>query len=114
MPGFDRTGPSGFGPMTGGGQGFCARRGFHTSRRGSGARFFGGRRGWRDRRWAAGMPGRRRGGVGAPWAFQDAHPYTSRDEPTGLREYAAWLKEELGAVEERLGKPEVSSVKEEK
>ena len=54
-----------------------------------------------------------RGKGGAPWACQDAHPYGPGDEPTGLREYAAWLKEELGAVEERLKKLEVSSVKEE-
>lgn len=113
MPGFDRTGPSGFGPMTGGGQGFCGRRGFGASRWGSGTRFSGGGRGWRRRYWPAGMPGHLRGEGGAPWAFQDAYPYGPGDEPTGLREYAAWLKEELGAVEERLRKLEVRSVKEE-
>ena len=112
MPGFDRTGPSGCGPMTGGGRGFCGPRGFGASRCGASTRFAAGGRGWRRRYRAAETPGLMRGGVGAPSAFQGAHPYAPGDERSRLREYPAWLQEELGAVEERLRKLEVRSAKE--
>ncbi len=68
MPGGDRTGPLGAGPVTGRGAGFCAGyglpgylnpvgRGF-----GRGAGFMGGfgggrGRGWRHQYWATGLPG---------------------------------------------------------
>jgi hypothetical protein len=100
--------------MIGGRQGFCDSRGFRANRWCPDKRFSGGGRGWRCRYWTAGMLGRMRGGSGAPWAFDDALPYGLGDERTGLREYAAWLKDELGAVEERLRQLEVRSVKEEK
>ena len=67
MPGGDRTGPMGAGPMTGRGAGFCAGydvpgymnnipgRGFGGGRgRGLGRGFRGGGRGWRNQYYATG------------------------------------------------------------
>ncbi len=42
MPGFDKTGPAGEGPMTGGGRGVCASPDTGTPRLGWGRRLFGG------------------------------------------------------------------------
>jgi hypothetical protein len=59
MPGGDRTGPLGYGPMTGRGAGYCAGYGVpgymnpaHGRGRGSG----GGGRGWRHMYYATGLP----------------------------------------------------------
>jgi len=41
MPGFDRTGPAGMGPMTGGGRGFCGPAGAGLRRFYPGYRGFG-------------------------------------------------------------------------
>ena len=67
MPGGDRTGPLGKGPMTGRGRGFCAGYAVPAyaqpwAGRGSGwglGLSGGGRggRGWRNRFWATGVPG---------------------------------------------------------
>jgi hypothetical protein len=60
MPGGDRTGPMGGGPLTGGGFGFCAPSpGRGVSRYGIGGRQggFGRGRGWRNRFWATGRTG---------------------------------------------------------
>ena len=109
MPGLDRTGPAGMGPITGWGRGLCgSRRSF-----GRGQQFWGygrgyGRgwgRGWRHRYSATGMPG---------WGWMYPPPrggyfgpsYSQEDELAALKEEAAWLKEELNAVEERLSELE--------
>ncbi len=79
MPGRDRTGPVGMGPLTGRGMGFCAGMtnpadaesapppcggaGF-----GRGLGFGGGRRGRRNMFYATGLPGWMRAGAGAPAA----------------------------------------------
>ena len=73
MPGGDRTGPAGMGPMTGRAAGFCAgyaAAGFTSS---PGGRGFGGRRGGRGggrgrRNWfhATGVPGWQRTAAGWP------------------------------------------------
>ena len=53
MPGFDGTGPRGFGPMTGWRRGNCVGPGGFLSARGGLGRFgSGGGRGWRNRNWA--------------------------------------------------------------
>ena len=62
MPGGDRTGPAGRGPMTGRGAGFCAGcgvPGFTNLGYRAGGAFFGGRggRGRRNRFFATGVPG---------------------------------------------------------
>ena len=71
MPGGDRTGPMGMGPMTGRGAGYCA--GFAAPGFASGGRggFFGrgrgGGRGWRNMFYATGCPaGHGWRGVGRP------------------------------------------------
>jgi hypothetical protein len=116
MPGFDRTGPAGMGPRTGWGRGLCGSRGYY----GGGQRFWGygrgyGRgwgRGWRHRYWATGMHGwgpmypPPRGGYYGPWEADYDQPYSQEGELAALKEEAAWLKEELNAVEERLGELE--------
>jgi hypothetical protein len=62
MPGGDRTGPMGMGPMTGRGAGFCAGHGvpgYSNPGYGAGGAVFGGRggRGRRNRFFATGIPG---------------------------------------------------------
>ena len=72
MPGGDRTGPLGAGPMTGRGAGFCAGysmpgyanpisgRGWFGFGRGRGWFGRGGGRGWRHWYYATGLPGDRK------------------------------------------------------
>ena len=72
MPGGDRTGPIGYGPMTGRAAGFCAgydRPGYANPGPGRGFGWGGGGRGrggrgWRHRYYATGMPGWMRSGWG--------------------------------------------------
>ena len=103
MPGFDRTGPAGMGPMTGWGRGLCGPYGGRGGRRSFGPWFgWGGRgRGWRHRYWATGMPGWGRM-YPPPWEGYYGPVYSQEDELAVLKEEAAWLKEELNVVEERL------------
>ncbi len=102
MPGFDRTGPSGIGPMTGGGRGRCAPRGTFRDRlfRGTG---FGQGRGF----------GMGHGSGRCTWvpAYYDA-PYSSvsaksRDQEIDiLKNEAQALKEELKDIESRISELE--------
>jgi hypothetical protein len=95
MPGFDGTGPAGFGPMTGGGRGFCVEpgwRGYPRYGRGGG---YG--RGWRHRFWATGIPGR--GWWRAPYGYPDLTP---QEESEWLKQEAAGLEKELEAVRQQL------------
>ena len=91
MPGGDRSGPMGGGPLTGGGFGFC--RGDSTTRRfsrgGYGGRQggFGRGRGRRNRFWATGQPG---------WQ-QDATA-----EKGNLEEESASLEAEIQGLTARL------------
>ena len=84
MPGGDRTGPTGAGPMTGRGVGICAGYGVpgymnpgfgraYGAGRGRGfgrGMGMGGGRGWRHQYYRTGLPGWARGG----WAFGRSHP----------------------------------------
>jgi len=82
MPRFDRTGPMGFGPVTGRGLGPC-----------------GGERGWR-RGYGYG-PGRFRGyGVGGYGLYQPR--VTGKEEVEMLTDEAGGLEEELKSIKERL------------
>jgi hypothetical protein len=90
MPGGDRTGPAGFGPMSGRGAGFCAGypvAGFMNPAwgRGWGRGFGGGGGGWRHRRWyyATGVPGWQR-----PWVAEpnSAPPFPAPFAPAISRE----------------------------
>jgi len=127
MPGFDRTGPLGLGPRTGGGFGFCSpvapysggygpavfgvgRGGF--PRGGGRGRTFGGGRGWW---WRAGM-------LGYPGYPQFANPsipygtsFSSPEEEKGLlKEHMKSLEEELKNVQKRISDLEASPPQEPK
>ena len=124
MPGMNRTGPRGEGPMTGRGAGLCAGYGVPGSMqtgfggwavggrgRGAGQRFGGGGRGWRHQYYATGQPGWARG-YGPPIAFdpalrggisatpgrRDAHA----EEVASLDEQARHLRASLETIESRL------------
>jgi hypothetical protein len=111
MPGGDRTGPAGAGPMTGRGLGYCSGNtapGYAYGRGGFGGGYGGGFRrapgtGGRGRGrmnmfYATGLPGYARYGYGvAPAAV------TAADEAEVLRNQAAVLEQELQLVKERLG-----------
>lgn len=104
MPGFDKTGPMGMGPMTGGARGLCSPSARPFIGRGFGPFFgrVGGRgRGYRHMYWATGLPGWMRAGPGAyntPLTMQ----HTKEQEIGFLRDQAEALKEDLDAIESRL------------
>jgi len=119
MPGGDRTGPMGLGPMTGRAAGYCAgfsAPGFTTPMAGGGfggrgrGRAFAGRggggRGWRHQYYATGLPGWARAGWGfAPYAAYEA-PYapsmTTEQEVELLREQAKYFNDALDDVKKRI------------
>jgi len=80
MPGFDRTGPGGMGPMTGGGRGLCNPAGGYR-------RFSPGFRGsvWYNRGYAA-----------------PAQPDFDRMDLEGLKNQTEALKKELQALERQI------------
>ncbi|MBO8158241.1 DUF5320 domain-containing protein [Thermosyntropha sp.] len=89
MPGFDGTGPLGYGPMTGRGLGPCGRglrRGYFGFGRGRGIGF-----------------GRRFGGFGR-WFGGFADPRFVYD--FNLKDYKRYLEQELAIVNEELAKEE--------
>ncbi len=116
MPGFDRTGPMGMGPMTGGGRGLCNPSvPYGRSYFSGGFRpwFGGGRSRGRGRRhWyrATGLPGWMRFGQVGPgvypggyqWGYPPVSPYTKEQETGLLKDQAAALKNELDAIDSRL------------
>jgi hypothetical protein len=98
MPGFDQTGPTGAGPMTGGGWGYCTGYRSADQRRIApyyrcGRGFGGGGRGWRHQYYATGLTGWQRVGYIAP---------TPEQEISGLKNTAEWLKQQLEAVTRRI------------
>ena len=104
MPGFDRRGPTGMGPMTGWGRGRCSQYGRRGGRQPFGP-WFGrdrGGRGWQH--WNRGY-GQRRGGWGGFPRSQEPYYedlYTKDEEMAILKEEAAMLKEQLNAIDQRL------------
>jgi len=114
MPGGDRTGPVGMGPMTGWGRGYCAGyavpgylnagavgwagpRGF--AGRGMRAGFGGGGRGFRHRFYATGVPGWMGSGVPYPGV---AYGPAGQAESTILAQQAEDLKAALSQIQKRL------------
>jgi len=111
MPGFDRTGPRGQGPRTGGGRGFCPP--------GEGAYAYGepvvygvGRGGiprGGGRGFAFGG-GRRHGGrgFGRRWAASPPQPVpqpvymTMEEELSMLREQSQWMQDQLNQINQRI------------
>jgi hypothetical protein len=97
MPGFDRTGPRGMSPKTGGGRGFCAHRGC-SQMPSAGERSFsgwGGGRGWRNQYHATGLPRWQRR------AFCST-PASAEDEKQALKNEADFHRSRLQTLEERL------------
>ena len=99
MPRGNRTGPTGLGPMTGRGMGYCAgygQPGFMTPG-------FGGGRGW-GRGSGRGFGWRRFGGYGQwDYPYQPYQPQiTKKEESEMLKDEAAALEEELKIIKERL------------
>jgi hypothetical protein len=110
MPGGDRSGPMGMGPMTGRGMGYCG--GYDApgwANWGPGRRFAGrGRRGgfgpgrgggYRWRHWynATGAPRWARWGYSSPYAAP-----SRQDEIEMLRDEAEWLKGQLDVINQRM------------
>jgi len=102
MPGGDRRGPLGQGPMTGRGGGFCAGYAMPGYMNTCGRGFFrGGGRGRGFRRWffATGLPGWMRFGQ----VFSaDAPQYSTDDEVQYLKNQSEYLKKALEDVNIRL------------
>ena len=114
MPRGDRTGPSGMGPMTGRGAGFCAGfampgnenpapgrglgMGFGRGR-GAWSREFGcGGHGWRNMFYSTGQPGWIRFGA-AVTPFANADPEM---EKQALKNQADYLQNELDSIRKQL------------
>ena len=102
MPGGDRTGPQGFGPMTGRAAGFCAgysMPGYASSVGGRGMgmgwrRGMGRGRGWRHWFYATGIPG---------WArFLGSTAPSQEQELDGLKQQAEFLQNSLKEVNKRI------------
>lgn len=97
MPGFNRKGPDGTGPMTGGGRGLCnpANRSFFN--RGKSFMAGAGRgRGFGNRRWQPGI-GRRAG-----FGYAATPDFDKAQEENLLKNEEAVLKDELAAIKQRL------------
>ncbi|MDI3543476.1 MAG: hypothetical protein PWP57_1081 [Candidatus Atribacteria bacterium] len=126
MPGGDRTGPLGLGPMTGRGAGYCAGfsapgyanpipdRGRIGFGRGWGRGYFGRGRGWRNWYWATGLPGWTRVNYGYPAFGGWAYPYNPMSTPQAeaelLREQAELLKQTLEDIQNRISTLEKAEV----
>jgi len=115
MPRGDRTGPMGWGPMTGRAAGYCAgydAPGFANDvpGRGFGLGRGGGRgHGWRWRHWAyaTGLPDWTRVGRPFPWGYGPyPGPITQQEEVESLKAQAGWLEEQLDAVNRCLAELE--------
>ena len=117
MPGGDRTGPAGMGPMTGRAAGYCAGYpvpGYMNPIPGRGG--FGYGRGWgRGRGYGRGL-GRGFGfGAAYPYAYgapynptaYGGYPYgpelTSQQEADMLKDQAKAMQEEIKAINDRIG-----------
>ena len=111
MPGGDRTGPRGMGPMTGRGLGYCAgysspaysAPGYAGGRGWGGGGWGGGGRGWRHWYYATGLPGWARAGYSPGWTYPPyQQPMPEEQETELLRNQAEALGRELEAITKRL------------
>lgn len=100
MPGGDRTGPAGAGPMTGRGLGLCGgygapgfMQGGWMARSAWGGRPWGGGRGWRHWFHATGLPG---------WMRFGHAPPSPQQEKEALKDQARWLEDELAVIRHRI------------
>ena len=116
MPGGDRTGPLGMGPMTGRGAGYCAGYsvpGFGTRGVGRGG-FGGGGRGCRNRFYVYGFPRWNRfgGNYGGPYETQLYNPRSgSEQELSYLKDQEEYFQKTLDDLKERIEKLEKDAKK---
>lgn len=126
MPGYDGTGPRGFGPRTGGRFGYCPPGtgpgrpyGWYGRGVGRGGFPWGGGRG---RAWGGGRGRRAWGGWNHPyagsyapapwnWDYEDV-PYSETDEKSYLQEQLTMMQDEMNAIKSRLD--ELASAEKEK
>ena len=118
MPGGDRTGPGGMGPMTGRAAGYCAgyqAPGFANPIPGRGYGFGFGRgmgfgfRGGRGGRWAA--PNYQYG-YGMPYAAPYGVAPTGQQEVEALKGQAEYFENALSEIQKRIAELEVEAAKE--
>ena len=128
MPGGDRTGPMGMGPMTGRGAGYCVGSPVPGFMSGVGGRGFVGRgggrgRGWRHWYYATGLTGWQRAAAGGVPAYGVGVPYygagyvgpaasptmTQEQQRDLLHRQAASLESALEDVRRRLAELETPS-----
>ena len=118
MPGGDRTGPAGMGPMTGRSAGFCAGYSVPGYMNPVGGRGYwgwgrGGGRGHRNWFYATGIPGWARTGYGLPaWSGAGgplaygvaafAPGLTTQQELDGLKGQAEYLEDSLDGIKKRI------------
>ena len=119
MPGGDRTGPMGMGPMTGRAAGYCAGFAVPGFMNAPGGRGFGGRgggrgRGWRNWFYATGLTGWQRAaarmpafGVGqfAPAAYTGASapPAAGKEQELSiLKQQAETMEQQMRQLRERI------------
>ena len=123
MPGGDRTGPGGMGPMTGRGAGYCA--GYATPGYMNpmpGRRYWGrgGGRGWRNMYRATGLAAWQRGAPGfpawgapggLPFPYGSPYPYapTEEQELESLRSEAQHLEDGLKNIRKRIDEIEAGT-----
>jgi len=125
MPGGDRTGPAGLGPMTGRGAGYCAGyaavgfanpilgRGYGGWGRGRG----GGGWGRRNRFYATGLTGWQRAayggaapyGVGVPYGVPYGPAASQEQELKALKNQAEYFEDALDGIKKRITELEVKS-----
>ena len=101
MPGGDRTGPLGAGPMTGRGLGYCAGYGIPGFAHGGGGRGFGGRGMGRGRGggWRHGFHGM---GRGRWWGMVPSGASDPAQERELLQREQSFLKSQMEQIQERL------------
>jgi hypothetical protein len=128
MPGGDRTGPAGMGPMTGRAAGYCAGYqvpGFMNPipGRSFGGWGRGGGRGWRNWYYATGLTGWQRASSGLPafgsppayplpYAAQPFAPtMTEKQELDVLKGQAEYFEDALEGIKKRMGELETEAEK---
>ena len=120
MPGGDRTGPAGFGPMSGRALGYCAGYeipGFSNPGFGRGYGFGrgrgGGGRGWRNQFYATGLTGwQRAAGVGAavaPYGVAVPTAQTDGQNVDAMKAQAQYIESTLDGIRRRIDELEAKS-----
>jgi hypothetical protein len=102
MPGLDRTGPEGMGPMTGGARGLCNPHGVRTGYAGYGFGFRGTSPAWPYvGRGRGGLPRCWYPGVSGRWPAHAMQPAPG-EELDFLKEQSSAMKREMEVIERRI------------